>query len=135
MHLLIFWCYVTVWPIVGQHASSLVIIFPCYTLFILYNRDIFSVTKFTKALVIDQAACYYAVFSVIIRVEKYMNICHEFSSNLRRCCFCWVEGSAIFVPFNFGWLFLDAFVYSCCLMNRDIWWGVFELIFVPSAAY
>ena len=92
---LIFWCYVTVWPIVGQHASSLVIISPCYTLFILYNRDIFSVTKFTKALVIDQAACYYAVFSVIIRVEKYMNICHEFSSNLRRCCFCWVEGSAI----------------------------------------
>ena len=61
----------------------------------LYNRDIFSVSKFTKALVIDQAACYYAVFSVIIRVEKYMNICHEFSSNLRRCCFCWVEGSAI----------------------------------------
>jgi hypothetical protein len=29
--------------------------------------------------------------------------------------------------------FQDVLVYLYCLMNRDIWWGVFELIFVPSA--
>jgi hypothetical protein len=29
--------------------------------------------------------------------------------------------------------FQDVLVYLYCLMNRDIWWGIFELIFVPSA--
>jgi hypothetical protein len=63
-----------------------------------------------------------------------MNICHEFSSNLRRCCFCWVEGSAILLLL-FLTRFLDVFVYLYCLMTRDIWCGVFELIFAPSSAY
>ena len=40
-----------------------------------------------------------------------------------------------FVIVDFGWLFLYAFVYLCSLMNRDIWWGVFELTFVSPAGY
>ena len=34
------------------------------------------------------------------------------------------------------WLaFLDVLVYLCCLMNRDICWGIFEVLFVPPAEY
>ena len=29
--------------------------------------------------------------------------------------------------------FQDVLAYLYCLMNRDIWWGILELIFVPSA--
>jgi hypothetical protein len=40
-------------------------------------------------------------------------------------------GECYLVTVYFDSLFLDVLVYFYCLMNRDIWWGIFELIFVP----
>jgi hypothetical protein len=55
---LIFWCYVTVWPIVRQHAPSLVIVFSLlYAIFF-----IFSVAKVDR----DSCRCqleWYHVYS------------------------------------------------------------------------
>jgi hypothetical protein len=84
-------------------------VFLCY-------RDIFSVTKLTRALVIVQAACYYVVLSVLTWVEKYMNICHEFSLNLCWCCSCWVEESAIL------FLFILAGFFYTHLYTYVLWW-------------
>ena len=46
-----------------------------------------------------------------------------------------MEESAIVFLFILAGFFLYAFVYLCSLMNRDIWWGVFELTFVSPAGY
>jgi len=56
-------------------------------------------------------------------------ICFEFCFVfLYWWCFCWAGESAILLLL-FLTCFLDVFVYLYCLMTRDIWCGVFELIF------
>jgi hypothetical protein len=85
-------------------------VFLCY-------RDIFSVTKLTRSLVIVEAACYYVVFSHCITwVEKYINICHEFLFWICSMLFLLGGGECYFISVYFDLFFLtDLYIYV-------VWW-------------
>ncbi len=125
------------WVISVGGGGVILCIFLLLDAVFLYYRDILSVAKLKNSFW-SAAGCagYYVAFSHSLTwVEKYINICHEscfesvlmlFLLGVGECyfCYCWL------------WLvFLDVLVYLCCLMNRDIWWGIFEVLFVPPAEY
>jgi hypothetical protein len=86
---------------VSHHVGGVIlcIFFLSDAVFLCY-RDVFSVIKLTKSLVIVEAACYYVAFSHSSTwVEKYISICHEFCSESVRCRSCWAEESAILLVF------------------------------------
>ena len=87
-------------------SSLLDAVFLCY-------RDIFSVTKLTRSLVIVEAACYYVVFSPCITwVEKYINICHEFLFWICSMLFLLGGGECYFISVYFDSFFLtDLHIY------------------------
>ena len=103
--------------------------------FFLYYRDIFSVAKDKGFLScpVAKLATIYAQLGFKLDLELSI-ICFEFCFVfLYWWCFCWAGESAILLLLILT-RFLDVFVYLCCLMTRDIWCGVFELIFATSSA-
>ncbi len=44
-------------------------------------------------------------------------------SAIYSCCSC------------FRVILLEVHIFSCCLTNRDIWWGIFAALLVPPAEY
>jgi hypothetical protein len=70
----------------------------------------------------------------LTRVGEYSNICSESFMNF--------FGVVIFgcrrVKFSYITVDVDSFrrcIYFLCLLNRDIWWGIFTLLLVPPAEY
>ncbi len=131
---LIFWCYVAVWPVVGQNVSLGNYIFLLIRCFSLQQRYIQRYIRQRKIVVGDSWRLY-----MLTRGFKwiwiYSIICFEFLFCIWFWwCSCWAEGSAILLLLILT-RFMGVLVCLYCLMNRDIWCGVFELIFVPSSAY
>jgi len=98
----------------------------------------FSVVKLKKSFW-SAAGCagYYVAFMHSLSwVEKCTNICYESFFESAPMLFLLGIGGCYFMFYSWLWLVsLDVLVYLCCLMNRDIWWGIFAAFFVSPAEY
>ena len=99
--------------------------------------EMFSVVKLKKSFWFAAGCAGYcsAFMPFLIQVGRYNNICSESFLNLfgvvlfgyRR-----VMLPCVTVVFE---SFLRCTYFWYCLMNRDIWWGIFAALLVPPAEY
>jgi hypothetical protein len=130
---------VGVWFCIGESScwGGYYVYFSCQTLFFLCYRDIVSVTKSTYSfqLLLVALALMLRFHILQLKLKNKLTFVMNFVLNLLRFVLVGWRRVLFFVTVDSILAFPDVIIYLWCLVNRGIWWGISELIFVSPAGY